>query len=116
MKKFLVVILLGLYSQNVVSQNIKLPDDNVELKETINGLIKNSNINADSFLTVLSNWNKYPVIEKKGIQYLFNYKDSLLGVIPIRVYVPVNYNEKVKTPVLLLLHGAVGSSSFEDLN
>ncbi len=116
MKKFLVVILLGLYSQNVVSQNIKLPDDNVDLKETINGINKNSNITADSFLTVLSNWSKYPIVAKKGIQYVFNYKDSILGDIPIRVYVPVNYDEKVKTPVLLLLHGAVGSSSFEDLN
>lgn len=45
---------------------------------------------------------------------LFFYKDSIFGTIPLRVYVPENYQYNVSSPAVLILHGAVVLSSFKD--
>ncbi|HLX92049.1 MAG TPA: alpha/beta hydrolase-fold protein, partial [Puia sp.] len=74
----------------------------------------NDQISADSAYRELSQWNNYPSIPIEGHQYLFGFYDSLFGEIPFRVYVPETYRNTQKTPLLLLLHGAVGGSSFND--
>jgi predicted esterase len=74
----------------------------------------NDQISADSAYRELSNWNNYPAISDPGHLYIFRYFDSLFGEIPFRVFVPETYKNTTKTPLLLMLHGAVGGSSFKD--
>ena len=61
---------------------------------------------------MLSNWNTFPSVQGNR-QYLFSFYDSLFGEIPFRVFVPKTYNKTKRIPLLLLLHGAVGGSSFD---
>jgi len=75
---------------------------------------QNDRITADSAYRELSNWNNYPSISPIGHQYVFSFYDSLFGQIPFRVYVPETYKNTRRTPLLLLLHGAVEGSSFDD--
>lgn len=75
--------------------------------------IKNDpNIDASQAISLISNFNTFPKIDKLGIEYLFFYTDSLFGEIPVRVYVPNRYDNTKSNPVILLLHGAEGQSRF----
>jgi predicted esterase len=69
-------------------------------------------MSADSLLGVLENWNKFPKDNKADKNYLFYYDDPYFGKVPVRMYIPATYDPSAKTPLLLLLHGAVRLSSF----
>ena len=84
------------------------------LRPGIQLIRQNDRITADSAFRELSNWNNYPSISPIGHQYIFSFYDSLFGQIPFRVYVPETYKNTRRTPLLLLLHGAVEGSSFDD--
>jgi predicted esterase len=84
------------------------------LPSALQAIKLNDRITADSAYRKLSQWNNYPKILFPGHQYLFSYYDSLFGEIPFRVFVPETYKNTIKTPLLLMLHGAVGHSSIKD--
>ena len=79
-------------------------------------LMNDKMISADSVLHVLANWNKYQAINKVNQTYIFYYDDPYFGKIPMRLFIPSTYNNKIKTPLILLLHGAVKVSSFDRAN
>jgi predicted esterase len=76
----------------------------------------NKAINADSAFKLFSNWSQYPVIEKTGIDYMYYYTDSVYGKIPLRVFIPRNYKNDIPNSCILLLHGAVGGVTFNDID
>jgi predicted esterase len=79
----------------------------------IQQLATNPNIPADSLLKMFSGYDRYPSSYRPDQNYIITYKDSYYGDVPMRLYIPKNYSPLKKSPLVLLLHGAVGSSSFE---
>ena len=49
----------------------------------------------------------------KGKEICLHYRDSFYKEVPYRVFIPASYNPKAPSPVILLLHGSVQLSSFE---
>ncbi|HMF71301.1 MAG TPA: hypothetical protein VK616_07485, partial [Flavitalea sp.] len=76
----------------------------------------NKSINADSAWSLLTTFNDYPAIIEKGKEFIFFYNDSIFGQVPIRVFIPKNYSNKIKNPLVLSLHGAVGQSRFSNVD
>ena len=91
-----------------------LPTTNDAFKKQIESIGNNEKISVDSTYNILSNWNQYPAINDTKKWYLFLYKDSIFGIVPLRIYIPGNYQSNVSSPAVLILHGAVGLSSFKD--
>ena len=91
-----------------------LPIANDVLKNHIENISNDKKINADSTWNILSSWNKYPEVSNTKRWFLFLYKDSIFGTVPLKIYVPENYRNNVSSPALLILHGAVTLSSFKD--
>ena len=91
-----------------------LPIANDVLKNQIENISNDKKINADSTWNILSSWNKYPEVSNTKRWFLFLYKDSIFGTVPLKIYVPENYRNNVSSPALLILHGAVSLSSFKD--
>ena len=83
---------------------------------TIGKIEANPAIPADSAFSLLSNWSGYPEIKKTGTDYLYYYNDAFYGKVPVRVYIPASYKQTQKNTCVLLLHGAVGGSSFADID
>lgn len=79
-------------------------------------LMNDKTVSVDSVIHVLENWNKYQTINKVNQSYIFYYDDPYFGKIPMRLFIPPTYNNKIKTPLILLLHGAVKVSSFDRAN
>lgn len=75
---------------------------------------KDSSISVDSIATMLAHWDDYPTIEKTGQDYLLLFNDIAFGEVPFKIFIPPNYKNTQTTPLLLMLHGAVGRSSFEN--
>lgn len=75
------------------------------LTEFVNKIKNDNKIDATKAITLISDFNKYPKIDKLGVEYLFFYSDSLFGQVPVRVYIPKKYNFSNPNPVILLLHG-----------
>lgn len=92
----------------------RLPITNDSLTKQIKSINSDEKINADSTWSILSFWNRYPEIRDTKRYYLFLYKDSIFGTIPLKIYIPENYQNNVPLPAVLLLHGAVALSSFKD--
>jgi len=80
--------------------------------EKIPELTIDKKISNDSISNVIRTWNKYPKIEKTGQNYLFYYEDPFFGSVPVRLFIPASYDPLKKSPLILLLHGAVQLSSF----
>ena len=91
-----------------------LPIANDALKKQIDIISNDEKISADSTWNILSSWNKYPEVSNTKRWFLFLYKDSIFGTVPLKIYVPENYRNNVSSPALLILHGAVSLSSFKD--
>ena len=91
-----------------------LPTSNTAFKKHIDSIDNDKKINVDSAYSILSNWNDYPAIKDTKKWYLFLYKDTIFGTVPLRIYIPENYQNNVSSPAVLILHGAVGLSSFKD--
>jgi len=100
------------YSDQSSFQNNTLPAS--FLLPALQKIRLDNRITADSAYRELSNWNRYPSISSVGRQSLFSFYDSIFGEIPFRVFVPESYKSTNRNPLLLLLHGAVGLSSFND--
>jgi hypothetical protein len=71
-------------------------------------------IRTDSIWSIFKSWNKFPNIQQKNKDYLFVYTDTFFGEIPCRVFIPKMYRSDVPATLVLMLHGAVGSSRFEN--
>ncbi|MET3501386.1 putative esterase [Mucilaginibacter rubeus] len=106
-------ILFFTFSSTLSAQENALEKAASNADKRISQIRVNNEIDADSTFKLLSNWHDYPDI-KGGKDYLFYYTDSLFGKVPFRVFVPVSYNNTRKATCILLLHGAVGQSSFAD--
>ncbi|SDH28439.1 hypothetical protein ACQ86K_30630 [Mucilaginibacter sp. P19] len=106
-------ILFFTFSSTLSAQENALEKAASNAEKRISQIRVNNEIDADSTFKLLSNWHTYPDI-KGGKDYLFYYTDSLFGKVPFRVFVPVSYNNIRKSTCILLLHGAVGQSSFAD--
>jgi predicted esterase len=105
------LLLIAQYNQSP-NQIEQLPASLIP--QALQAIKLDNRITADSACRELSRWNTFPSIPATGRQYLFYFRDSLFGQIPFRVYVPETYKNTRRTPLLLLLHGAVGASSFDD--
>ena len=92
----------------------RLPPSNDTFKKQIENIGNDQNINADSTWNILSTWNKYPEVKNTKKWYLFLYKDSTFGTVPLKIFIPENYQNNVASPAVLILHGAVVLSSFKD--
>jgi predicted esterase len=77
---------------------------------------ENNSINTDSAYKLLNNWSQYAMIKETGHDYVYYYTDSTFGKIPLHVYIPANYKNTQETACVVLLHGAVGSSHFSDID
>ena len=110
---FLQIFLLFSFISFGQSSNSLLTLDNT-FKKQIESIGSNPKINADSTYSILSNWNQYPVIKGTKKWYLFLYKDFVFGTVPLKIYVPENYQNNISSPAVLILHGATTMSSFKD--
>lgn len=91
-----------------------LPIANDVVTKQIESINRDKKISADSAFNILSFWNTYPKIKKTKQYYLFLYKDSVFGTVPLKIYIPENYQNNVPSPAVMILHGAVVLSSFKD--
>ena len=82
----------------------------------IGKIAQNSSINADSAYKKLNNWSLYPALERAGREFIYYYIDSIFGKIPVRIYIPSDYNNAEKTPCVLMLHGATGVGTFTGID
>ena len=82
---------------------------------TLNDLSQ-SKADAGEVLLQLQAWKFYPALPKTGINYAFYYNDAKFGKIPLRVWVPISYNNAQPSPCVISLHGAVGLSKFSDID
>jgi predicted esterase len=120
MKKIIAVIIISLlfvigFPELSFAQTTPiLKVENEDLIKELEALRKNDKITADSAWKILSDWINFPEIKRTGCNYLFLYKDSFFGTIPIKVFIPKNYRSDVPSPAILILHGAVVLSSFKD--
>ena len=105
-------LLVSLVSFGQISNS--LPVSNNVLEKQIAVISNDQKINGDSAWNILSNWNSYPGISNVKKWYLFLYKDSVFGTVPLKVFIPENYHSNTPSPAVLILHGAVGLSSFKD--
>ncbi len=97
------------FSQLPVLHTLK----NEALQKQIQQLALDNAVSADSAWAVLSNWNNFAALENQGGQFLFELSDPVFGKVPMHVFVPVNYKPDRPFPMLLMLHGALGRSSFD---
>ncbi|MFD0792702.1 hypothetical protein ACFQZX_03675 [Mucilaginibacter litoreus] len=116
MKHNYLLTLIGLILPSLMcAQNLPLPAA-VQNDDLIASLAADSKVNADSALYVVSNWSRYPNNSKNALNYVYYYNDAVFGKVPVRVFVPANYNKNIKTPCIIMLHGAVGQSKFSDID
>lgn len=90
--------------------------ENEKLKKSLRSIEENNKINADSAWSLLSTLNEYPLIQNTGQEFIFFYNDSVFGKVPVRIFIPATYSSKVSTPLVLLLHGAVGIARFSNVD
>lgn len=91
-----------------------LPVANTVLMKKLAAINKDEKVTADSALSVLSSWNQYPEVKATKRYYLFLYKDSIFGTVPLKIYIPENYKSNAPCSTVLILHGATVLSSFKD--
>jgi predicted esterase len=109
----LFLLCLVLHIQSVFGQTpLSLsPDPNTD--SIIQQLANNPTIPADSLSKIFAAWNHFPSIYNPDHSYIVTYKDPYYGDVPMRLYIPKNYSPQKKSPMVLLLHGAVRASSFD---
>ncbi|QEC75907.1 hypothetical protein [Mucilaginibacter ginsenosidivorax] len=56
----------------------------------------------------------FPLLKEYRDMHIFTINDSVFGAVPFRLFIPQTYDPSVATPLVLLLHGAVGASHFSD--
>lgn len=113
-RTFLVSILFLFSQLNFAQTAAVLPVSNDALTRELETINKNPKISVDSAWSILSTWNQYPDIKSTNRYYLFLYKDSVFGTVPLKVFIPKNYKNNIQSPAVLLLHGATVLSSFKD--
>jgi predicted esterase len=118
MAKFKYVLWLFMIIVIQAAAQSKLPElkDNGVWNNEINRLKSDSATDADSIYKLIRSWNKYPSIERKETDYIFNFNDPLFGKIPVRVFIPAHYRNNRPTSCIILLHGATGRSKFSDID
>lgn len=90
--------------------------ENEKLKKALKLITENNNIDVDSAWSRLSTLNDYPVFLKTGKEYLFFYKDSIFGNVPVRVFIPKHYSNQSPNSLVLLLHGAASQPRFSNVD
>jgi len=110
MRKNIFLILFILLSISIFAENL-----NRIGVERIPGVFDTLDFSAysDSALfDLLSNWNNFPQpVKYAGFQMLENSLNDTLTA-PFIIYIPENYDNHKKTPLLIYLHGGVGRKEF----
>ena len=110
-KKICFLVLLLFIILNLISET------NIYAKslDKISGVfdkIDFSTYSDDELFDLLSNWNKFPKLDDStGFRQMKNMINDTLSA-PFIFYIPDNYDEQLKTPLLLYLHGGVGRQDF----
>ncbi|MES2267586.1 MAG: hypothetical protein V4520_12550 [Bacteroidota bacterium] len=117
MCKFLLVICLFIINNSLIAQS-KLPQLTVASNsaQIIARIQNNKGIDADSVYKLLNNFDSYPNVNKTGTNYSYFFDYAGFGKVPLQVYIPANYNNKYKSPCIVMLHGAVSQSKFSDID
>lgn len=105
-------LLISFISFGQTPNSLSIAND--ALKKQVDNISNNDKISADSTWNILSNWNKYPEVNNTKRWFLFLYKDSIFGTVPVKVFIPKNYQSITPSSAVLILHGAVVLSSFKD--
>jgi predicted esterase len=111
----LILVVLTVFTSLIVHAQL-LPLSAANANQLVSRLQGNTTISADGLLKTIRDWQGYPVIAKTDMDYKYVYTDTLFGKIPLRVFIPTSYKSSVKTPCVLLLHGAVSRSRFTDVD
>lgn len=117
LKRFIIVGVVYFFSNPlfIMGQKVdlmSLSNNNNAIKRTIDN---ETNISTDSLIRLLANWSRFPTSYKTDQNYIFNFPDPFFGNVPMRLYIPKTYRADKKTPLILILHGAVQLSSFARL-
>ncbi|WP_299756154.1 hypothetical protein [uncultured Pontibacter sp.] len=112
MKKIVILLVYTLTLNLALGQSMVLPPKSRAPLEAIEAIKNNKLIGSDSTFRLLSEWKQYQEIPQVDQEYLYFYNDSVFGQVPVRIFIPKGYSNSKKSPLLLLLHGAVGRSSF----
>jgi predicted peptidase len=116
MKKIYLLVLFVLQVSTIQAQNqLACLKENTALEAMLNVLHQDTSIDYHTAFARLSAWKEYPQLPGEQ-DYLCFCQDSVYGKVPLRVYIPKGYDSARKYPVILLLHGAVGRSSFSRLD
>ena len=115
MKVYFFILAYLYFTTTLLGQKI---DKNILVNKTMQTALQeisiNKSINADSAWSLLTTFNVYPVITEK--EFIFFYHDSIFGQVPVRVFIPENYSNTIKSPLVLSLHGAAGQSRFSNVD
>jgi predicted esterase len=116
MNKLCICVLLLFVNIILYAQHDEIINLDSKNRDMIHNVFVNKPINYDSVLIMLSHWAKYRQIKRVNKNYLFYFDDPYFQKIPFRLFIPESYRNDVKTPFILLLHGAVQLSSFDRAN
>jgi hypothetical protein len=114
LSKLILFVFTAFNSLVAQAQLLKLSPANAD--KLLSQLQSNAAISADGLLKTIHNWQAYPAVDKTGMDYKYVYTDTLFGKVPLRVFIPASYQSSIKTPCVLLLHGAVSRSKFNDID
>ncbi len=114
MNKFLSCFFIALFiTATSYAQPNLINSSNDDLRKMLKNIAENPLITGDSTYNILTTWNTYPPVQQTGKEYLYILKDSIFGEVPFKIFVPKAYKNTIPSPLVLLLHGAVGQSHFE---
>ncbi|MCD6328883.1 MAG: PDZ domain-containing protein [Candidatus Cloacimonetes bacterium] len=103
-----VVLLVIMFASHIFAQNDSWLNE-------INKFANDQNISDDSLYTILSQWNAYPAPDSTGVFITFynQINDTLKA--PYVLYIPSEYDQHTKTPLLVYLHGGVSTRDFHSI-
>jgi len=81
---------------------------------TANYLSLNMAAGSSNLANEISSFNQFPDLSKYYGEHIYFIQDSTFGKVPFKIFLPKTYNPAKPSPVVLLLHGAVGHSKFDD--
>lgn len=114
MKNLLLTILVVTLNHFCFSQTFnKEILQNKARTDFIRRIETDSKVTPEVAFKQIHDFNAYSKINETGKEYLITITDKVFGKVPFRLFIPKTYNAAIKTPMVLLLHGAVGESNFQ---